>query len=255
MFATRFYHTLKHVTHLILPNQCLLCQQEILYKHTKAISRRICSECQNNLNALQIQNACTICALPLKVSNHKHTICGECLKTPPAFNTTRTLYEYGHPLDYLINQLKQQNKPAIGLELGKLWAEAFACTLFTHDKPDIITCVPIHTTRLIQRHYNQADLIAKSILKHVTVSPLNYQPYLFKKTVATTSQQTLSRKARVKNLKGSFTLTHNIKNLHIAIIDDVLTTGATAQTLALMLKQHGAAHVDIWTIARTPKSV
>lgn len=108
--------------------------------------------------------------------------------------------------------------------------------------------MPMHQHRLKERGFNQALEIAKLISKSF-ITKLDYTSCL--RIKHTPPQASLNLQERIKNIKGAFQCTQNLHNLNIAIVDDVMTTGASLNELAKTLKQAGAAHVECWVMART----
>lgn len=245
----------------LLPNHCALCSSK-----AKGL---LCSPCANELPP--IAHSCTRCALPLPQTE----LCAECLKTPPSFDSIVAAYEYAYPLDHLVLQFKHNNHPHIGRKLAEKLALTICHTIeqtiehktpspkplspmqHAATPPDIIACVPLHWRRRLQRGFNQAEIIAKHLHAHTSAQTTQYLPQLLTKLNHTQSQQNLSRKQRLKNLRQSFAvapkLLTEVKGKHIAVVDDVVTTGATAEVIANLLKEAGASRVDIWALARTPK--
>ena len=114
--------------------------------------------------------------------------------------------------------------------------------------PEYIIPVPLHPKRIRQRGYNQATLLAKPLSKALAL-PLD--KFQVKRTRYTPAQSQLHKKARLKNMKNAFSCKKDLPYQHVAIVDDVMTTGSTLNTLAHCLKQNGVSRVDVWVIART----
>ena len=113
--------------------------------------------------------------------------------------------------------------------------------------PNRIIPVPLHPIRLKERGFNQAVEIARPIAKHLKL-PLNY--HIGQRMKHTTAQAVLPARQRQKNMKNAFVVTHDLSNQHIAIIDDVITTGRTIREFASALKSAGAQRIDVWCCAR-----
>lgn len=221
---------------------CALCDERCETRHP------LCGACEADLPWLGPQ--CTVCALPLHTTG---MICGQCLKRPPAFDHVVAPWRFDFPIDSLINRFKHQSR----WPLGRLLAEQLARHLrhaFDEGlpRPSALLPVPLARKRLRQRGFNQAQMLA------VWLSPALQIPLrndLLQRTLDTPAQQQLDAAARRRNLRQAFALPDKqpLRDQHLAIVDDVLTTGATAETLARLLKQAGAARVDIYCLARTPK--
>ncbi|MGE8100953.1 ComF family protein [Pseudomonas fluorescens] len=221
---------------------CLLCSEPA------DGTTPICTPCETELPWLG--DHCQVCALPLPVAG---LTCGQCLKEPPAFEQVIAPWTYSFPLDSLITRFKHGAK----WPYGRLLAELLAQSLQHHfdeglERPDALVPVPLARKRLRERGYNQAAMLAHWLSDSLQIS---CDENLLLRTQDTTAQQDLDAKARKQNLLRAFALTPNaqIKGRHLALVDDVLTTGATAQSLARLLIGAGAARVDVYCLARTPK--
>jgi ComF family protein len=208
----------------------------------------ICMACETELPWLG--DHCQTCALPLPGTG---LTCGQCLKQPPAFERVAAPWSYSFPLDTLITRFKHSAK----WPFGRLFADLLAQYLqhrFDEDlnRPDALVPVPLATKRLRQRGFNQAAMLARWLSHALNIS---CDESLLARIQDTSAQQDLNAEARKKNLRNAFALTPGaqIKGRHLALVDDVLTTGATAQALARLLMDAGAARVDVYCLARTPK--
>jgi ComF family protein len=230
---------IKKLIYQLIPGRCILCQSPSL-RHMD-----LCQSCENELPWLG--SRCECCALPL-AENHQYTRCGKCLRNPPAFQHCICPLRYDFPVDRLIAGFKHQKKLKYGAVLSKLWLSH--CQAQIDTLPDALIPVPVHWRRRLLRGFNQSSLIAKDLSAALDI-PIYHavsHPH------ATRSQQGLSAAARRKNLQHAFAFSkhHNVNGKHLAVIDDVLTTTATANTMAVILARNGAARIDIWCLARTP---
>jgi len=221
---------------------CLLCDEA-----TDTLIP-ICTPCETELPWLG--DHCQVCALPLPMAG---LTCGQCLKRPPAFGQVVVPFTYGFPVDSLITRFKHGAKWPFGRMLAELLEQSlhhrFADDL---DRPDRLIPVPLATQRLRRRGFNQAAMLARWLS---TGLELPVDETLVVRTQDAPAQQDLNAEARKRNLRHAFALTPEVtvKGLHLALVDDVLTTGATAQALAHLLMEAGAARVDVYCLARTPK--
>jgi ComF family protein len=208
----------------------------------------ICMACETELPWLG--DHCQTCALPLPGTG---LTCGQCLKQPPAFERVAAPWSYSFPLDTLITRFKHSAKWPFGRLLADLLAQ-YLQHRFDEDlnRPDALVPVPLATKRLRQRGFNQAAMLARWLGGHLDIP---CDEMLLLRTQDTSAQQDLNAEARKKNLRNAFALIPGaqIKGRHLALVDDVLTTGATAQALARLLMDAGAARVDVYCLARTPK--
>lgn len=221
---------------------CLLCDEPAEQPHP------ICGPCESELPWLD--EHCRICALPLPMRGLR---CGQCARRLPAFHQVEAPWHYGFPVDALITRFKHQRQ----WPLGRLMAQMLGNWLahrFEDDlpRPDVLLPVPMATRRLRQRGYNQAQMLAEWIGGQLGIA-CNHQ--LLTRSRDTPAQQDLDARARKRNLAGAFAIADPapVTGQHVALVDDVLTTGATAQALARLLRQAGAARVDVYCLARTPK--
>ena len=228
----------------LLPNACLLCDGSTSHTHAP-----ICPACLADLPYLQRQShLCQTCALPLAVAA---PLCGHCLHEPPAFSQCQIPFLYGHPIDALIHRFKYQRQ----LSSGRLLAELMAEQLQQQNArmPDFLVPVPMHWQRRWQRGFNQTEVLAQQLAKHFALELLD----ACRAPLPTHSQQGLGRAERLKNLRRTFAPNPKAKpklqQAHIALVDDVVTTGATARCLSELLRKQGAQQVDIWALARTPE--
>ncbi len=121
--------------------------------------------------------------------------------------------------------------------------------------PDVIIPVPMHNRRLRERGYDQALLLSRELaqqLKSFVNLPVNR--FLIFRNKATKSQQKLRAVERRKNIKNAFSLRTIPVHRHVALVDDVVTTGETVNEIARLLKKHGVQQIDVWCLARTPNS-
>ena len=227
----------------ILPAHCELCGD--------ATGNMLCAACDKQLP--RIQQCCEICSLPLAAhevdDDEEFGVCGECLKQKPDFDKLIAPFVYEDEVAWLINKFKHRNRAHYGNYLSQHLHRELLDHLRINEKPDLITSVPMHWTRLFARGFNQAELLARQVSDHIKI------PYksILHKSKRTAKQQNLERKSRLRNLRNAFHLKDNVEGKFISIVDDVVTTGATAQTLASLLVDAGARRVEVWALARTPK--
>lgn len=221
---------------------CLLCDEP----SDSALA--LCGSCQDELPWLGAQ--CSVCALPLPAANQT---CGQCLQRLPAFRRVIAPWCYDFPVDSLISRFKHHEK----WPFGRLMAELLSQFLhYRYDeglpRPDCLLPVPLSRRRLRQRGFNQASMLAHWLGEHLQLA---VEPHLLLRTQDTPAQQGLGARARQRNLHQAFALAANapVAGRHLALVDDVLTTGATAQALARLLINAGARQVDVYCLARTAR--
>lgn len=215
----------------IFKEQCTLCQAS-----PTAIPHALCQLCLDEL-PYQHSNSCRQCGVATQGE-----ICGQCLKRQPYFDETHALFSYQFPLDQLLQHYKYNEALHLGQTFGKLLSTSFAFTNI-----DIIIPMPLHRNRLKARGFNQSLEMAKVIAKQTNI-PLDVDGC--QKVKDRPPQASLAYKDRIKNIKKAFLCNKTYHGLHVAIVDDVMTTGATLNELSSMLKQAGAAKVSCYVLAR-----
>jgi len=192
---------------------------------------------------------CRCCALPLPFPASDY-LCGECLQLPPAFDITLAPLRYQFPVAAMIGRYKYQGQRAYARPLIAALADLVRESLLRQPQlqPDVLIPAPMHPKRRRQRGFNQARDIAEQLSTRLDI-PLAGN--LVQRQRTAQAQRTLNRAQRLANLQDVFQTT-GTPPPRIAIVDDVVTTGATARLLAHTLQQAGAEHIQIWALARTP---
>jgi len=189
-----------------------------------------------------LDRACERCAVPLG----RRGACGECLAHAPCFDAAAAAFEYRFPVDRLILRFKYAGDLAIGHWLGLQLADRVA----REDPPDLLVVPPLSASRLRTRGFNQALELAKVVAKRLA---LRCDLDGLTRDGAADPQVGLGRRERLANLRDAFRCRLALDDRHVAIVDDVLTTGATASCLARVLKAAGARRVSVWAVARAPE--
>jgi ComF family protein len=173
-------------------------------------------------------------------------MCGTCLRRPPRFDVCFAPYRYAYPLDHMVRGLKYGGAIAHGRVLGELFVRQLQ-ERNRSARPDLLLPVPLGPARFRKRGYNQAIVLAEQIARR---SGIRLRTDALIRTRDTLEQAGLDRRARRKNLRRAFALLHPLRAKHVAIVDDVVTTGSTANEMARVLKRAGVARVEVWAIAR-----
>jgi len=218
----------------ILEPVCLLCQQVSERQHG------LCDTCARSLPLNK--TACNVCARPIETGS----ICGKCLSKPNDLDQAIAPLLYRDPVSEMIRALKYREKLAFARTAASVISEA--ALKRGVKKPDLICSVPMTTQALRKRGFNQSALIALLSGYRLGIPVTNH---LLRKVRQTAHQSDLSAKERRGNLKNAFRCQRRVAGRHVVIVDDVLTTGATVNELARVLKKAGAARVDVWVCART----
>jgi len=201
----------------------------------------LCDACDAGLPRLG--SACARCALPLP---REALFCGRCMhKRHPVVDHAIAAFEYRFPVDRLIQRFKFAGDLAFGREL----AQRLAARVAGADRPHRLVVPPLSPKRLRERGFNQALEVAKVLGRALDV---RCDAGALVRVRDTDPQHELDRRTRLANLRGAFACTRRLDGEHVALVDDVVTTGATAETLARLAKGAGAARVSVWAVARTP---
>jgi ComF family protein len=199
----------------------------------------LCAECDAELPRLEAA-ACPRCALP----SPGGALCGRCLAHPPAYDATIAALAYEFPADVLVQGLKFRGELALAPLLGQM----LAARLPRGTRVDCILPVPLARARLRERGFNQALEIARPL---AAATGCKLVPHLAERSRDTPPQLDLPLEERARNVRGAFRCTQVPERAEIALVDDVMTTGATLEALAAALKRAGAARVVNWVVART----
>lgn len=214
-------------------SDCLVCETPI-----NTDNFWLCQDCIDGFT-INYADTCKVC-LNFTIND----ICNHCQLKPPYYDNMIATYFYTKPLSTFLHKLKYNKK----IQYSRILAQLFYKTIIkqVQQLPDIVIPVPIHTNKLLQRGFNQSEELLKYFknwhnIKIVSAIKLNH----------TTNQVGLNLSTRVKQMAGSFHLHANLDNKNIAIVDDVVTTGATVNELAKLCKRLGAKHIQIWCLLRT----
>lgn len=198
----------------------------------------LCRACDADLPRLG-PDLCPRCAL----ASPAGAVCGRCLTQPPAYDATTAALAYRFPADALVQALKFHGQLALASFLGNLLSECLSGKAV-----DCVIPVPLSPERLRSRGYNQALEIARHVAHAV---PGGLAPELCQRTRDTPAQSDLPLAERAKNVRGAFHCPRLLAGASVAVLDDVMTTGATLEEMAATLKRAGAARVVNWVVART----
>jgi len=231
----KVYSRLKFALPAFLNQTCELCLET---NHDVGF---ICSSCEDSLP--QVKHRCQMCATALPNQGY----CGQCLHKKPAFDYSHSSFTYAAPIDAWLQRLKSKRRTE--------WAHKLASLMLLKQphnlsEVDAFTFVPSTRWSLVKRGYNPAELIARELGRALD------KPVITKLATRSHSreQKDLNRHQRINNVGLHFHPTRKkLKGEHIVLIDDVMTTGSTAHSMALILKDAGAGQVGIWCLARTPK--
>ncbi len=214
-------------------HDCVLC---LAPSHAQPV----CDACARDLD--RTGESCVACAARIDPATGA---CGACARGQFAFERAVARFEYRFPLDRLVQRFKYGGD----LALGSWLAQALAGRVERQPRVDLVVVPPLSAARLRERGFNQALEIARVVGSRIRV-PVAREAIL--RMRETPAQAGLGREARRKNVRGAFACTAALDRARVAIVDDVLTTGATAHAIAEALRSAGAASVAVWTLARAP---
>ncbi len=232
--ATKLRRVRRQIADWLTPQRCDVCQQV----HSETL---VCNDCYPSLPFQA--GCCDRCGQSYAATE---TYCGRCIESPPYFDRCFSAFRYESPISDQIQHLKYGDCPSLARKLAQLMVRELVANNIT--KPQLLVPVPMHHQRLHTRGFNQAALLCRHLANELKIE---HQLGLVRKTRSTAPQVDLTLMQRKSNLRGAFTVTRPTVNSDIAIIDDVLTTGSTANEIAKLLKRNGANDVQVWTLAHT----
>ncbi len=228
----RFLNIRTIIGHFLPAQPCWLCG-------SMTLDGLWCDACDSTLPYFNAAH-CPVCALP----THAGAICGQCLTHPPLFSRTIAVFGYAFPVDKLIQGMKYGEQ----LALANTFAKKLVQRIDINDLPDCIIAMPLHPAKLRERGFNQSLLIARAIARKLELELL---PDACRRVRDTPPQSALPWKERKQNVRNAFSCDMDLSGKRIALVDDVLTTGASLNALAKAISQRGASRISAWTVART----
>ncbi len=226
------------------PSRCPMCNS--------TTSGGFCTECQKYLS--RISAACSVCGSPYSEYSFSESVnlpeahCGRCQTRPPAQDESVVALAYGQPVSYYIQALKYNKELAIADALARILCTSIEKSVA--ELPEIIVPIPLHKNRLKSRGFNHSLEISRFV---ATYFALNIDNTILLRNRDTISQTTLNEAQRRRNLKNAFSVRQqpDILYRHIALVDDVITSGSTTNEAAKTLKKSGVQKVSVWAIAKT----
>lgn len=235
---------LRLVVDMVYPPRCPSCQEYV------AADGNFCAPCFQKLRMIDAP-MCACCGIPFVIAVDADTCCPDCLDAPPAFDVARAALVYDGVSAPLVTALKFNDQ----------WAslERYVRLMLRAGKPavegaDLLVPVPLHWRRLLRRKFNQSALLAYGIARETGIP---CAPEMLQRTIYTKPQMRMTREQRLKNVKHAFAVPEAaqemLRNKIVVLVDDVVTTGATANACATALKKAGAKEVRVLALARTVK--
>jgi len=220
----------------LLAPRCVVCDLDA--------GNPLCTGCADDFFATDAPR-CALCALrlPAAVAGPR---CGACLRSPPRFDATVVLADYLPPVDRMITSLKFGGRLPLADAFGRLLAQSARQVL---QETDAVCPVPLAFERQSERGFNQSQEIARRV---ATDSGCRLRADILLRTRHTSAQMDLALGERLRNVRGAFVARGDLAGMRLAVVDDVMTTGATLDEVAAALKAAGAARVTNLVVARTP---
>ncbi|QOC22900.1 ComF family protein [Wenzhouxiangella sp. AB-CW3] len=227
-------HAARGLGYLVLPPVCVVC----------GLSARpgldCCADCEQDLPVPGA--SCRRCALELVRSVD---LCGRCIRHLPAFDQAFAGFAYRGGIERLVQRYKFRHDLAAGRVLAGLLARRLAAQ--AAPRPDLMVPVPLHWRRRLMRGFNQSELLCADLSRHFGGLPWRA---LLGRRRATAAQSELPADKRTGNVRGAFHLRRGLPARHVALVDDVMTTGSTLDECARVLKRAGVSRIDVWVVAR-----
>lgn len=235
---------LRHLREVVLsrlfPPTCILCGAPGQF------GLDLCAGCLDDLP--HNRHCCPRCAIPMPNDQPPGVVCGSCQRHPPPFTACHVAFIYQDPIPALVAGAKFRGH----LNTARLLGTCLARSLFMRgaDMPECIVPVPLHPRRMRERGYNQALELAKAAARELGV-PVDARCCI--RTGSVMPQEGLDKAARRRNVRGAFAVRRKLTARHVAVLDDVVTTGSTAAEVSRMLLGAGAERVDLWAVAKTAR--
>ena len=226
-----------HVLDLVFPPRCILCGDP------GAHGMDLCSGCREDLPALH--RVCKSCSRPLAQAAE---ICASCLAQPPAWTRLAAPLHYHAPVDWLVQRFKFDGRMNCGRLLASLMAEQMGVE---KERPDLLIPVPLHDARLRERGFNQAEFLARCLGARLGIPVAGDALARIRDTAA---QSGLPTESRESNVRRAFEINRVPDVTHVALVDDVFTTGHTATECVRVLRRAGVSRIQVWVAARTLRS-
>ena len=218
---------------LLLPRHCVACG-------LNSGQSNLCQPCSTELP--RFRYACQQCGIGLSLPTD--AICGTCLRHPPPWQFGNAGLDYRFPVDNLVCRFKFQRNLACGQVLGTQLCQSIENG--NSPRPDLIIPVPLHRSRQFSRSFNQAEFLAKHLGRHLGI-PVGSR--LLSRVRRTSAQSGLDARERRRNIRAAFSARPCFFQ-HVALVDDVMTTGATLTECTRTLRGAGVARVSVWVAAR-----
>jgi ComF family protein len=232
------FQIIKKIYGWFLPATCILCH------YPSHQPQDLCQRCLHELPILP--QSCHRCA---NILASPAATCGACLKRPPVADAMHVLFSYQTPITKLIMELKFHENLVNAKLLGELMTTAILQRWYCNKPlPALIIPIPLHHQRMRERGFNQALEISRPIANTLKIPIASQSCFRIKNTAAQARQHAQNRR---RNMRGAFQINRAFNGLHVAVLDDVITTGSTLLEFTKTLRGAGASRIDIWCCAKT----
>ena len=222
----------------LLPTLCCLCGIDS--------EQSLCPVCITLL-PWKKQQGCYQCGRYLE-DGLESIRCTRCVESPPSFDRIITVFAYQPPIPKMLSQLKHAKQLIYGRVLGELLSHYIQDFSYrSSELPEVILPIPLHAKRLRKRGFNQAVELALPVSSKVQI-PIDEKHCV--RIKATRQQQFLKKSERYSNVQGAFKVVKSLPWKHVAVLDDVVTTGQTMKAFCSVLKKAGVEQIDVWAIAQ-----
>jgi len=225
---------------IVVPPSCLVCRTPLEQHHA------LCAPCWREVYFIRAP-LCDVLGIPLPFDTGERTVSAGALARPPAYDRARAVAHFSGSMRTLVHQLKYADRHDARALFGRWLAEAGRELLAG---ADLVVPVPLTRWRLLSRRFNQAAILAQELSRQ---AGLRLDLHLLRRTRFTKTQVGLTHDQRRRNVAGAFSVTHSrrasLQGRNVLLVDDVITTGATAEACARALKRAGAARVDVLALA------
>ena len=227
---------------VLFPPTCVLCGAPGI---ASGGGRDLCPSCAAELP--HNRDCCPQCAVPFVSSMPAGTRCAACQRHPPPFETSLAAFRYEAAIPALVVGAKFRGR----LNLVRVLGQCLADRVREVDppRPQVLLPVPLHASRLRTRGYNQALEIARVVGRDLAL-PIDHVSCI--RIAPTPPQAGLDERARHRNIRGAFLVPGVLPWSHVAILDDVVTTGSTVAEFSRVLRKAGVRRIQVWAVARTP---
>ena len=225
------------IQRFLFPGSCMICRRDT------TSGRDLCHHCATQLPCNS--RACRRCALPLPAGSKAGALCGGCQTHTRPYDRVIAPWLYDGEIRHLHLAFKFERR----LAAGRLLADLLCDTIEERQLqlPELLVPVPLHPSRVRERGFNQATELARILSRRLDI-PVDQ--FCIRRRKATAPQSGLNKSARRDNIRGAFALQGELEASHVAIVDDVMTTGMTIEQVAKVLRRGGIGRIDVWVIAR-----